>query len=256
MSQALARDLARDESPVRLGAATLTDLSANIFAALFLILLILLATAGPQGPVEARRDLGSRARAPLSAGALVELLRERLPRAPGLSLDLSASRIGTSVETAPGSGEAPFAILDRLLARGEGRSMGPVRLYVFSPRLYAPVAERLERAGQPWREITVPAALRDPSGEGWSPAFLALPDDPARFREGLARLLSAAPMVPLQPNLSVGGEALSGGFAAGDRGAAPLGARIGRWFGAFLEVAAIIAGCATVFAIEKLVPKP
>ncbi|WP_298958108.1 hypothetical protein [uncultured Methylobacterium sp.] len=211
----------------RMASAAFADLAANVFAALLLVLLLLLAAAGrPSRPVDAVRDLGARPHAPLPAAALVEMLRERAPRAGGLALDLTDAD--------------PLPALDRALAGPA--APGPVRLYLFSQSWYAPAARRLDRAGLSWREIAVPRALRDPDGRNWSPAFLALlaeADDPARFRAGLGRLLA-------------------GGAGARPAGSPDTGTGPGRLFGwvrPVLEAAAILGGVAAVLLIARFVPR-
>ncbi|WP_375453298.1 hypothetical protein [uncultured Methylobacterium sp.] len=243
-----------------LGAAALTDLSANIFAALLLILLILLRAGSdapaPAVPVEATEALGSRARAPLRAGALVEILRARAPGTKGVSLDLVESGLRSPSAGFPVPEAAPLAALDRLLHAGEPGM--PVRLYVFSHRWYDSTVRRLEQAGLAWHEITVPRALRDREGSAWSSAFLAIlehRDERGRFREDLARLLSASPSAVLRPDASVAAGSEADGAGASPAKTAGLSGRLYRILSVALEILAISAGVVAVLAIEQLVPR-
>src|SRR5262245_54866532 len=89
--------------PWKLDFAILSDLSANVFAALLLMLLVLLDMVYQTAhvdrlpadgrPIEATRDLWSVNRAPLRGPELVALLYERRPAADGLSIDLFDGRI-------------------------------------------------------------------------------------------------------------------------------------------------------------------
>ncbi len=233
---------------MRLESTVLTDLSANVFAALLLILIILLQAGGtpvPTAPVEATTDLAGRAREPMRPGDLVRFLHARRPGADGASIDLTATRIGVRT---PGRRDDDVAA-SALPAALPGQ--GPVRLYVFSHRHYAAVTERLVAAGLRWDEISVPRALADPAG-GWSPGFLALLErgaDPAMFRKGLARLLAAAPGPLVPDGRSAGGKAAAAGSDA-------LPGRLLRWLGVAVAVLALAAGAATVLAVEALVPRP
>lgn len=213
----------------------LTDLSANVFAALLLILLILLQAGAdnhhsvPAPPVEAAR-LGARERTPLQAGALVSALHDRRPGAAGLSIDL------TDAQPPP---------LDLIL-----RSLDPalpVRLYVFSHRHYPAIAALLAGAGRRWEEISVPRVLGD-AATGWTPGFRALlarRSDLPRFRADLARLLAGAEE---HPGLDAAG-------AADPLPSAALGERVRGWFGTIVTVATLLVGLATVLIIEWIVPR-
>lgn len=214
----------------------LTDLSANVFAALLLILLILLqagadAPDGAPGPPTEAAKLGAVGRAPLHADALVAILHARRPDAEGLSIDL------TEVEPPP---------LDAAL-RGLDPAL-PVRIYVFSHRHYPAVAARLAGAGRPWDEISVPPALGDAEA-GWTPAFRALlarRSDLPRFRAELARLLGGA----------AGPPAPGAGGAPDPRPAGAMGERLRGWLGAAVTVAMLLGAIAAVVAIEWIVPRP
>lgn len=245
---------------MRLGAAAITDLSANIFAALLLILLILLRAGSeapaPAVPVEATQALDSRARTPLRAGALIAILRARAADTAGVSLDLVESGLRSPSAGFPEPDAAPLAALDRFLqAREPGM---PVRLYVFSHRWYDSTVRRLEQAGLAWNEITVPRALRDREGSAWSSAFLAIlehRDERGRFREELARLLSVSPSAVLRPDAAVAAGGEADGAGASPAKTVVLSGRLYRILSVGLEIFAISAGVVAVLAIEQLVPK-
>lgn len=192
----------------RVGMTVAADLSANLFAAVLLVMIVLLAApsgGGAPAPVaptiEVDTDVVAVRRAALGPDDLVAHLALRQPGSPALVLDLHADRIEIRL---PGRARGEVTALDGSAARLDGRlrraleTPGPVALFVFEPAAYPRVAEALTAAGRLWREISVPAALRSRTGEGgsaWSPAFLALAErrpDAARFRRDLAALLAGA----------------------------------------------------------------
>ena len=180
---------------------TLSDISANMFAAFVLVLLMAAAAAASSG----RAYRGSAAagdrlvveRRPLQPGAMVRLLYDRRPGARGASIDLSRSTITLLVAgSKPREWRAPIpaaALIAALRLRGGG-SAGHVRLYVFANDQYRTAIAAMKLAGARWREISIPLALRGRSGERWSHSFLRLTQiasDFVEFRFGLARLLQA-----------------------------------------------------------------
>ena len=243
---------------MRLESTVLSDLSANVFAALLLILLILLqADAQPDvvtppprepHPVEATTELHSRLRVPMGSRDLVAFLYDRRPGADGLSLDLTEGGIA--------GGQSGRPVVDLLSGTDPGQ---PIRLYVFSQARYEAVTDVLAQAGRRWQEVSVPRALRDPTTGGWSRDFLALLDrrpERSRFRDDLARLLAAAPG-PLVPDggVSAGGGSSRSGMGTPSALGEPLLDRLLRWLGAVLGIVALLSGVATVAAIEMLVPR-
>jgi hypothetical protein len=179
----------------RLELTVLTDLSASMFAACFMILLIFLslvqnATHQPPAPFEARETLRIVQRTAEAPTGLVELLHQH-DASVGTSIDVFADRV--EMVTANGVRRlAPAGIAEALAGIG-----GPVRLYVFSNVLYNPVAAGLGNLPDR-REMTVPEALRDARAPmtAWSPDFLALSAqrlDLPGFRQGLGRLLQGGP---------------------------------------------------------------
>jgi hypothetical protein len=237
----------------RLDATALADLGANVFAALLLVLLILIAAsardaAAPVTAAVEAADLGARPRRPLRPAELVDALYARRPGAEGLDVDLldAGPRL-------PSPAPGPGGLAEALAALPPG---APVRVFVFSHRAYEATARALERSGRSWEELSVPRALRAATGDGWSPAFLALIDRARTretFRDGLARLLAEAPG-PITPGPVAPGPAASGGSAAA-AGSAALLERLSRWLAAFLAVAAPMAGLGAVLAVERLVPR-
>lgn len=213
----------------------LTDLSANLFAALLLILLILLQAGadrsdeGPAQPVEAAQ-LAAREHTPLDAGALVAALYDRRPEAAGLSIDLT---------------EAEPPLLDAAV-RGLDPDL-PIRLYVFSHRHYSATAALLRKMGRRWQEISVPPVLGD-AATGWTSAFRALlarRPAPPQFRADLAHLLGAAAGPPLRGS----------GGASDPLTSSMLRNPFGGWLGAVLTIATLLLGFAAVLAIEWIVPR-
>ncbi len=269
MRRAPALDPAAEGAHLRPEMTVLSDLSANVFAALLLILVVLLqvraladraAGAAPPPAVEAARDLGAVPHRALRAGDLVAMLKRRDPASPGLGLDLAEGEVAISRGGATEALPAEAGLARIAAAWRDGGGGEPVRLYVFSNRHYREAVARLVRAGAPWTELSVPRALRDPVAEGrWSPEFLALAAHPASldaFRDGLARLLAASDRIA--PGGHAAGRAgAPGGSAApsGDAPAASLLARLLRWLGLALAALMLLAGAAVVAATEWLVPR-
>lgn len=248
--------------------SVLSDLSANVFAALLLILIVLLqvhvtaeragrpSTPPPPRHFDAAAGLGATEHRALDPAGLVDLLRRRGPDQRGLSFDVADRGLGL-----PGLGPEPERwikgeeigpVLDGALGRGGDRV--PVRLYVFSNRWFADVTAALRRHGFAWTDLSIPRALRVAAdGDRWSPEFLALvaaPGSDAMFRERLARLLatSAAPLAP-------GGHVAGGASGTSDDAAAKFvdstaGGGMLHRIGAMFGGVAILCGLATVVAIE------
>ena len=179
---------------------TLSDISANMFAAFILILLMAVAAAAerrppPQNPADrvvTQKDLRFVLRQALDPAAMLSLLYDRRPTAPGLSVDLFANRLVVT----PASGKSTVlkrseATTEALRSRIDAQP-GPARLYVFSNAFYGPVADAFDGGRLSYKELSVPVALRRADLDGWSDDFEALAahsDNFLRFRDGLARIL-------------------------------------------------------------------
>lgn len=234
------------EDPAQI--TTLSDISANMFAAFILILIMVAAAAASRQPIEGPpkaaitdRDLHFVERAALDSKAMVDMLYDRRPGAPGASVDLFASRVTISL----GGGSQP-ALASALPSLIGGRS-APVRLYVFANDQYEAVARTLAQAGLAWREISVPRALRSREGDDWASPFKELAReavDPAQFRAGLARLLDAGEGRSPAARAPVGG-------SAEEAGALNVIARFDRALRVALNVLAVVVACGVVFLIER-----
>lgn len=194
----------------------LSDLSANLFAALLLILILLLQAKAAAGHVDAsgRRPgeqpaadrVGPVEHKPLQPAETIDLLRQRRSASPGLGLDLTQRGVIVSGAGAGRlaeielDGMQPRTTLDEALGSAWGRE--PIRLYVFANRGYGPLTRELEAKGVTWIEMSVPQALRAAdSDDHWSAAFrdlIAAPIGLPEFRAGLAQLLAGTrgPLVP------------------------------------------------------------
>ena len=108
-----------------------------------------------------------------------------------------------------------------------------------------------------WQEISVPHALRDPTSDLWSRAFLDLVarPDKAGFREGLAHLLAGTD----EPLVANGGAAGGGGWtqevSAGSPAGKSLLERLARWLRIVLVLGAVAVGLGVVAVTEILVPR-
>jgi hypothetical protein len=162
--------------------SAMTDISANIFALLILILLIMLAARenapAPriegQQVIDLEKDLAGVERAPLSSEELIELLYERRERASSTKIDLLEQEIVISF----GGKTERFGTTEIAVSRlRQSASVGsPVGVYVFSHRFYRDISDSLKTLGWSWREISIPQALRASAGgpQGWSAGFSEL----------------------------------------------------------------------------------
>jgi len=176
----------------RLDLTVLVDLSASMFAACFMVLLIFLSlvqssTVKHRGPIDATQALRLVSRPVETPAGLVDLLYAHDGEAGGTSIDIFADRI----ELINAAGQK--VVLPAQIAGSLGHLASPLRLYVFSNALYNHVAATLE--GARWREMSIPEALRDPAApdRAWTPGFRELEaqhPDPESFRRGLAQLLN------------------------------------------------------------------
>jgi hypothetical protein len=258
-------------NPDRPDITVVTDISANIFAVFILILIILLA-ARQQAPgsqpalpsqIDIQSDLVSVDRSPLSPAAMVDLLYDRRNASPTIKIDAFDDRIdfvqNGSTRQVPLS-SVPGARPQALPTLPPSATVG---LYVFSHRGYRFITEALAAANRPWREISVPAALRrfDPATgvARWSAGFTELaarPLDENAFRIELARLLASP-----GPDPGSQSAARASGGTAGVSAAAPsiqsaaLPERLARWWREFLNVAAIVGGIVLVLVTERASPR-
>ncbi len=123
--------------------SAISDISANIFAVLILILIAIVAVRerAPLQDVTPRdldleTDVASVERAPLGSDELFDLLYERRDGAPSIKIDLFDARIDAVIDGKAGrfeSGEKA-AVRFRQLAAVSSRSS--VALYVFDNRFY------------------------------------------------------------------------------------------------------------------------
>lgn len=227
----------------------LADLSASIFVACFMVLLIFLGverqrpTHAQPGEIELSEIRSVAERAILSPSAMVELLFARDPRRPGASVDIFEDRI----EIAEGMRREAFGPDDIAKGIADLSPKDTVRLYVFTNRLYDKVLTALGKRAAV--EMTVPLALRHPETPeiGWSPAFIELvrtSEDMTTFRRGLARLLDGS---------GQNGKMRAGEMAAQPPGTAPpltLQSRMHAWFRNAANVVLPAAGFALVLWIE------
>jgi hypothetical protein len=183
--------------------SAMTDISANIFALLILILIIMLAAhenspaPGAEGLqiIDLEKDVAGVERSPLSSEELIELLYERRERTSSTKIDLLEQEIVISF----GGKTEHFGTTENAVSRlRQIASVGsPVGVYVFSHRFYRNISDSLRILGWSWREISIPQALRASAGgpQGWSAGFselIAHSSDRSQFRADLARLLQSA----------------------------------------------------------------
>jgi hypothetical protein len=134
-------------------------------------------------------------RSPLGSDELIDLLYERRESAPSTKIDLFEQKIvvGFGAKTERFSSAENAVLRLRQLGSVADSSVG---VYVFSHRFYRGITDSLKTLGRPWREISIPQALREPDGggQGWSTGFselIAHSSDRAQFRGELARLLQS-----------------------------------------------------------------
>jgi hypothetical protein len=236
----------------------LTDISANIFAMLILVLLSLLlerqqrlqAGQGAPAAVDLEKDRMGIDRAPLTAGEMVDLLYGRQQGPGPIRVDL----FDHGIEVISASGSEYISTKDGVrqhfskLTETSGQT---VNLYVFGHEFYRSVTEALAGAGRNWREISVPQALRQSehgtARHGWSANFMDLMRrslDRAHFRTELARLLASPG--PSSSQTKGLGEKTAPSFI-GDDSVIPRLASLLRGIAA---AAAIVAGLAFVLWVE------
>lgn len=248
----------------RMDLTVLTDLSASMFAACFIILLVFLNLAQERSEhmapstetIEATEALLVHRQAVLRPAERVEMLRLHRGTASDVGIDVFDNRI----EVWRG-GEAvplvldPQVIEDRLaLALPRG---GTVRLYVFSNTLYNSVAGVLDRTVLKREEMTVPRALRAPerSHEQWSAAFTSLDErrlEQAAFPQALAQLLEGSVARSSDMPASARGSGTPDSvFQSTVEAYRSLLARINRWLSALVAFGFPVVGFSAVLWIER-----
>jgi hypothetical protein len=237
--------------------SAMTDISANIFSLLILILIIVLAARAQNGPrteappeINIEEDLAGVERSPLSSGELFELLYERNEKEPSIKIDLFDKAIDVVINRKTrhfNSVEDAVSELRQLAASFRGAPLG---VYVFSNRFYRRLTESLKGLGCSWREVSVPEALRNfqtaTNDWSWSAGFselIAGPADRARFRVELARLLESLP---------TSNPASNGGAdtATVSSHSLPIVQTLLRWSRAVFRTAFLFAGFAFVVWVE------
>ena len=238
--------------------SAITDISANIFALLILILIIVL-SAQKRAPalrddapqvVDLDRSMGGIERSPLSSEDMFDLLYERNKTTPSVKVDLLIRGIDITFDSRTerfNSVETAIVRLRQIIAS----SRFSAGLYVFSHRFYVGLTEKLQALGWSWRELSVPQALRDlrleSNGQGWSAGFselIAHPVDRAQFRTELARLLQSS------ANDDTAAERWnSGGGTLRDQ-LATIAANLARWLQTAFNVLAVIGGLVFVGWVE------
>ena len=184
----------------------LADISANIFAALILVLIIVIASgqfhrpATPPPPgettIDLSRDLRTVTRPVLSPATMVEVLSTRAKPGPTINIEVTQRGISLALGGVEESIPLEPNQLEPTLARLRSNRATAVQVLVFDNANYAAVPALLQRLGLlAWNELSVPAALHGRDG-GWSEGFRALIGrsfDTANFRTMLARLLAGGP---------------------------------------------------------------
>ncbi|WAJ30496.1 hypothetical protein [Antarcticirhabdus aurantiaca] len=240
----------------RFDLAVFTDLSASLFAACFMILLIFLhlaqetdAARSPPRAIEARTAYRLIDRTPLAPAAMLDLLRRHRGDPGGVSIDLFADRI----EILGPGGAAPAVVAPEAVGTLARERLGGIgseaRLYVLSPRLYDRTIAALTDAGLSAAEITVPRALGDGTLQpiAWRGAFAdleATSPTPEAFRAGVARILEGGDEEPI-PARTQGGAPATGATAQS------LSQRVATWIARLVAGAALIGGFGLVVVQER-----
>jgi hypothetical protein len=239
--------------------SAVTDISANIFALLIFILIIMLAAqehapavrsdAAPAVDIE--KDLAGIERAPLSSDELFDLLYDRGEGVASVKIDL----FDRGIDVIFGGRTEHFISVENAvpMLRQAGTRL-PVGIYVFGHRFYRDVTGNLRGLGWSWREVSVPQALRDfrfgRRGQGWSAGFsdlIARPANRAQFRVELARLLQSS---STDENSTQGWQGWYGeGTSSGQRAETVID-KILRWSRAALDTIALLGGLVFVGWVE------
>jgi hypothetical protein len=241
-----------------------TDISANIFAVLLLILIILLAAGEQEGQPQAQEapsfEIGDYfttiERTPLSGSGMVDLLYSRRNASGAIKIDLFEDGIDVLSKDKSDWIASEGAIGERLKLHAGAALEAPVALYVFGHRWYDSVVKTLTRMGRAWQEVSVPEALRDTAGanrkDRWSGGFSDLIGRPLgrdRFRRELAHLLGSG---NLQRNERAGAGSIGRAHASVSR--YPIKdtilERFLRWWQNILSAIAILSGFGFIAWVE------
>ncbi len=237
----------------------LTDLSAGMFAACFTMLLIFLSLiennprdAGlPEDvAIEVTEAVRGVRQTVMSPREMVEMLQDHRAGSPSqLTIDIFSDRIALRLageHTDVVGGLNIGAAVAQAWQQADDR---PAALFVFSHELYDEVVAPLSASGAPWREMSVPLALREPDRpqEGWRQTFLdlsAVAADPALFRERLAAILDGG--TGGEDDASAGGK--SGGGTAVFRS---LLDRLENWLSTAAAITFPLVILSVMFGIER-----
>ena len=180
----------------------LSDISANIFALLIFILVVVMwARENVPRPEYEQRifniESGFKAveRRPLGSEHVLGLLYARRERSTSASVDLFDREIDINFNGQHWKYDSAAAAelqLDQIASSN-------VVLYIFSHHFYGRLSEGLSRSGRRWLELSVPDALKvagtSENGQAWSAEFSELLSQPLsyeQFRSELALLLQAS----------------------------------------------------------------
>lgn len=244
-----------------------TDISANIFALLILILIILLTAReqAPSSPAQMPGDLKLEnhfaviERTPLSGSEMVDLLYSRRTASNAIKVDL----FDDGIEVLAGNKSERIAtteeIDERLKSLAKAAPEAPFAIYVFSHRWYRNVVEALMGVARVWREVSVPEALRESDEtsktERWSAGFRDLlrhSVDHDRFRDELARLLGSA-RAPRKARARQGNEGSAGTSLPQYLPKNSIIESFLRWWQNILSVTAILGGFGFIAWVEMWV---
>jgi hypothetical protein len=192
-------------NPASHNISAITDISANIFALLIFILIMML--AAQERPVvrsdagvvvDVEKELAGMERSPLGSDELFDLLYDRGEGTASVKIDLFDQGIDVTVDGRTEHFNSVDSAVPRLRQIAASTHL-PVGIYVFSHQFYRNVTDNLKVFGWSWRELSVPQALRDVragrAGQSWSAGFselIARPSNRGQFRIELARLLQSS----------------------------------------------------------------
>jgi hypothetical protein len=239
-----------------------TDIAANIFAVLLLVLIILLAAGEQEGQRQPREapaiEIGDYfttvERTPLSGSGMVDLLYNRANASSAIKIDLFDDGIEVLSKDKSDWIASEGEIGLRLKPHVEAALEAPVALYVFGHRWYGGVVKTLMGMGRTWQEVSVPEALRETDGanrkERWSAGFknlLRRPLDRVRFQHELAQLLGSA---HLKRNKGAGSDGTAPASASRSVTEDTFLDRFLRWWQNILSAIAILSGFGFIAWVE------
>jgi hypothetical protein len=245
--------------------SVVTDISANIFALLVLLLIIALAAretsstkAVAPATIDVDMELAGVERAPLNSEALVDLFYERRNAATSTRIDLKRN----AIDVVSGGAQERFGSLEdaspRLRQLGTAFNRMPASIYVFDHHFYRGLTDSLKAMSWPWLEVSVPQALRDTdpgaSDQGWSAGFselIARQSGPAQFRHELAQLLQAS-STPSDRRSGGGAQQVTSMRSPMDG----IMAALRRWKREGINVIAVFCGIAFIVWVERRSRRP